>query len=372
MKLDNEILTEPAVKVNYDDLGSDLDNLPDKHTDSLAYTNSISSDNNHKNGSDHISGILNNYFRDISEIPLLTRNEEIEIPTKIQNYKRIALEIDEEIDKFQNNKKNNLNEINYRKTRKLKLLKKKKSIYEAYSKELTHKFVQSNLRLVISIAKRYLNHGLPLSDLIQEGNVGLIKSIDKFDPNKGYRFSTYASWWIFQAITRALLVQTGSIKIPVYLLEKSSRVYKAKDSLMKEMGKMPTPEEIAEESGTYVSYVERILNTSTDSVSMDRYNEDLKRNLHDILADNSSQSPDHITNTEELNCHIRESLSLLSEKEEQVLRMRFGIDQDNINTLDDIGKKFRLTRERIRQIEQKALKKLSVCKTRKILKNLVE
>lgn len=372
MKLDNEILTEPAVKIDYDNLDSDLDNLPDKHTDSLAYTNSVSSDNNHKNGSDHISGILNNYFRDISDIPLLTREEEIEIPTKMQNYKRIAKEIDEEINKFQNNKKNNLNEINSKKIRELELLKKKKSIYKAETTRLTHKFLQSNLRLVISIARRYLNHGLPLSDLIQEGNVGLIKSIDKFDPNKGYRFSTYASWWIFQAITRALLVQTGSIKVPVYLLEKSSRVYKAKDSLMKEMGEMPTIEEIAEESGTHVCYVERILKTSNDSVSMDRYNEDMKRNLHDIIADNSSHSPDHSTNIEELNCHIRESLSLLSEKEEQVLRMRFGIDQDNINTLDDIGKKFRLTRERIRQIEQKALEKLSVCKTRKILKNFIE
>ena len=314
----------------------------------------------YNNTQDNQYRLLNNYFRDIATEPLLNIREEIEIPAKIKKCESRADQI-----------KLLLAEISGQPKRQkdIRRLEASQRAYLEKAKELKKRFANANLRLVISIAKRYVNHGLPFLDLIQEGNIGLMRAIDRFDYTKGYRFSTYASWWIYQSITRAILVHKGVVRVPVYLLEVTSRVYRTRAILTKETGKNPTVEEISNHSGVSVKYVKRILNITNDSVSLDSPIDGEKRTLYDFLENEDSASPDSLIVDKELKQSIRHSLSLLSSKEEEVLRMRFGIDRDDTVTLDDIGKKFKLTRERIRQIEKKALRKLSVCKMRKALKN---
>lgn len=314
----------------------------------------------YNNSPDNQYRLLNNYFRDIATEPLLNIREEIEIPAKIKKCESKAEQIElllTEITQQPNRQKD------------IKRLEASQRAYTEKAKELKKRFANANLRLVISIAKRYVNHGLPFLDLIQEGNIGLMRAIDRFDYTKGYRFSTYASWWIYQSITRAILVHKGVVRVPVYLLEVTSRVYRTRAILTKETGKNPTVEEISNHSGVSVKYVKRILNITNDSVSLDSPIDGEKRTLYDFIENEDSTSPDSLIVDKELKQSIKHSLSLLSAKEEEVLRMRFGIDRDDTVTLDDIGKKFKLTRERIRQIEKKALRKLSVCKMRKALRN---
>ncbi len=304
--------------------------------------------------------LLNNYFQDIASEPLLDIRQEIEIPAQIKKCESKAAQI-----------KSLLGEISQESNRQndIQRLEASHRAYTEKAKELKKRFANANLRLVISIAKRYVNHGLPFLDLIQEGNIGLMRSIDRFDYTKGYRFSTYASWWIYQSITRAILVHKGVVRVPVYLLEVTSRVYRTRAILIKKTGKNPSTQEISDHSGVSVKYVKRILKITNDSVSLDSPIDGEKRTLYDFIENEESASPDSLIVDKELKQSIRHSLSLLTPKEEEVLRMRFGIDRDDTVTLDDIGKKFKLTRERIRQIEKKALRKLSVSKMRKALRH---
>ncbi|MEW6145473.1 MAG: sigma-70 family RNA polymerase sigma factor [Thermodesulfobacteriota bacterium] len=314
--------------------------------------------------------ILNDYFRDISKEPLLTIKEEVEIPAKIKKcehkIKQITSYLESSYEDIGNGRKSN-GQNNHKRNR--NRLNASLKAYSHQAEKLKKRFASANLRLVISIAKRYVNHGLPFLDLIQEGNIGLMKAIERYDHSKGFRFSTYASWWIYQAITRAILVHRGAVRVPVYLLEVTSRVYRTKSILMKESGKNPTAEEISERSGVPLKYVSRILKITNESVSLDSPVDGEKRTLYDFIEDEETVSPDHLVVDYELKESIRSSLSLLSVKEEEVLRMRFGIDRSDVVTLDDIGRKFKLTRERIRQIEKKALRKLSVSRMKEALKN---
>lgn len=253
------------------------------------------------------------YLKEIGKVPLLSAEEEIELAKKMEQGDENA----------------------------------KKRLAEA------------NLRLVVSIAKRYVGRGMLFLDLIQEGNLGLIKAVEKFDYRKGYKFSTYATWWIRQAITRAIADQARTIRIPVHMVETINKLIRVSRQLLQELGREPTPEEIAEEMDMPVDRVREILKISQEPVSLENpIGEEEDSHLGDFIQDDNVPVPADAAAFTLLKEQLVEVLGTLTEREQKVLRLRFGLDDGRARTLEEVGKEFNVTRERIRQIEAKALRKL--------------
>ena len=296
---------------------------------------------------DETNRILAVYFNDLADQHLLTALDE----------KRIAAKIKYCIQKSETLKKN------------LELKGLENSYdsieYKLYFKflrlanHLKNTFIKSNLRFVIRIAKEYSGQGLQMADLIQEGNLGLIRAVEKFDHLKGFKFSTYAAWWIRQFIVRAIMVKTRTVKTPVYILERRNMIFRAKYVLKEETGKDPTPEQISKRAGVSLFVVEKVLNGTDNIYSIDRpikTGED--RTFADYLTDNDSESQDeYIANKEMVNL-LMSSLEHLNLKENDIIKMRYGFDSYNKHTLDQIGEKYGVTRERIRQIVKEAFVKI--------------
>ncbi len=278
--------------------------------------------------SDGVSDPVRMYLKEIGRIPLLTREEEIRLAQRA----------------------------------------------EAGDLKAKEKLTASNLRLVVSIAKKYIGRGMTFLDLIQEGNKGLIRAVEKYDWTKGFKFSTYATWWIRQAITRAIADQARTIRIPVHMVETINKLMRTSRKLMQDLGREPTPEEIGEAMEMDPDKVREILKISQNTTSLESPvgESDDDSVLGDFIADDRQISPYEATSQQMLRENVEEVLSALSDREAKVLRMRFGLSGNKMMTLEEVGQKFGVTRERIRQIEAKALRKLKHPSRRKMLQDFLE
>ena len=274
-----------------------------------------------------VSDPVRMYLKEIGNVPLLSAEEEINLAVRIQGGDDIA----------------------------------KQELAEA------------NLRLVVSIAKRYVGRGMQFLDLIQEGNMGLMKAVEKFDHTKGFKFSTYATWWIRQAITRAIADQARTIRIPVHMVETINKLVRVQRQLLQDLGREPTPEEIGAEMDLPTEKVHEILKIAQEPVSLETpIGEEDDSHLGDFIEDEGAMSPEVFTSSALLREQLEDVLDTLTDREENVLRLRFGLDDGNIRTLEQVGKVFGVTRERIRQIEAKALRKLRHPSRSKQLKDFLE
>ena len=288
------------------DLGMDMDEVPDNDEEELVDPLELAAEYN-------LDDPVRMYLKEIGQVKLLTADEEIELAKRVSEG----------------------------------------------DKKAKDRLTEANLRLVVSIAKKYSGRGLHILDLIQEGNLGLIKAVEKFDYRKGYKFSTYATWCIRQAITRAIADQARTIRIPVHMVETINKLIRVSRQLLQELGREPTPEEIAEEMHMSVERVREILKISQEPVSLETpIGEEEDSHLGDFIQDDNVPVPADAAAFTMLKEQLEDVLSTLTDREQKVLRLRFGLDDGRARTLEEVGKEFNVTRERIRQIEAKALRKL--------------
>ncbi len=332
------------------------------------------------------------YLKEIGRVPLLTSNEEVEIATRMANGKPAEQAIINFVkaqtgDEFEDFKAaiERLAEVKLGRSFKdysyaVDALAETDAAIDPAMLALAEdgqyaksQLAEANLRLVVSVAKRYVGRGMLFLDLIQEGNLGLIKAVEKFDYRKGYKFSTYATWWIRQAITRAIADQARTIRIPVHMVETINKLVRVNRQLLQELGREPRPEEIAKEMGITEDKVREIIKIAQEPVSLETpIGEEEDSHLGDFIADDEAPAPENIASTSMLQSHLEEVLRTLTPREEKVLRLRFGLDDGKSRTLEDVGKEFNVTRERIRQIEAKALRKLRHPSRSKRLKDFLD
>lgn len=295
------------------------------------------------------------YLKEIGKVNLLTPEEELSLAKRMadgETAKAQLEEIGEDIDED---------------------TKKQIDLLIADGEKAKKSLAEANLRLVVSIAKRYVGRGMLFLDLIQEGNLGLIKAVDKFDYTKGYKFSTYATWWIRQAITRAIADQARTIRIPVHMVETINKLVRVSRQLVQELGREPTPEELAKELNMPVDKVREISKISQEPVSLETpIGEEEDSHLGDFIPDEDAPAPSEAVSFVLLKEQLGAVLETLSEREAKVLRLRFGLDDGRARTLEEVGKEFDVTRERIRQIEAKALRKLRHPSRSKKLKDFLD
>ena len=316
LKMDDKNDEDDTLLQNDDDEAGDIDDSEDIDVENidLSVPDGIST-----------SDPVRMYLKEIGQYPLLTADQEIDLSKKIEaGNKPDATESEKNAAKFA-------------------------------QQQLT----EANLRLVVSIAKRYVGRGMPFLDLIQEGNIGLIKAVEKYDYRKGFKFSTYATWWIRQAITRAIADQARTIRIPVHMVETINKLIRVQRQLLQELGREPTPEEIGKEMNMSPERVREIQNMSQEPVSINTpIGEEEDSRLGDFIPDENAPVPADAAAFTLLKEQLVEVLDTLTDREQQVLRLRFGLDDGRARTLEEVGKEFHVTRERIRQIEAKALRKL--------------
>ncbi len=295
------------------------------------------------------------YLKEIGRVELLSSDEEYELAVLVDRAKKAKLDMETKMEEGTEASSEELAEYE-------ELIKR--------GEFSSQKLVEANLRLVVSIAKRYVSRGLQFLDLIQEGNMGLIKAVGKFDYTKGYKFSTYATWWIRQAITRAIADQARTIRIPVHMVETINKMVRTQRTLTQKLKREPTQEEVAEEMGISVDRVQAIQKTAQEPISLESpVGEEEDSSLGDFIPDADILTPYEYTSKEMLKRELDAALGTLTDREEKVLRMRFGLLDGKSRTLEEVGKEFNVTRERIRQIEAKAIRKLRTPTRSKKLKD---
>ena len=333
-EIDLEVEQIDEIYTRLEDMGIDI--VGDREDDLLLETDEIGEDEEEEDIKKEdlsvpkgiaVDDPVRMYLKEIGKIPLLTAEEEIELAKRM----------------------------------------------EAGEEEAKRQLAEANLRLVVSIAKRYVGRGMLFLDLIQEGNLGLMKAVEKFDYKKGYKFSTYATWWIRQAITRAIADQARTIRIPVHMVETINKLVRVQRQLVQELGRDPLPDEIAEEMNMEVEKVREIMKIAQEPVSLETpIGEEEDSHLGDFIEDDNALAPDDAATFTMLREQLIDVLDTLTPREQKVLRLRFGLDDGRARTLEEVGKEFDVTRERIRQIEAKALRKLRHPSRSKKLKDFLE